>query len=166
MEMHGGSVAAYSEGLGHGARFEARLALAAGVHPGNGRSEPLTTPFSGSLRMLVVDDNRDAAESIASLIQMSGHEVRTVTEGAAAIANASTFRPDVVLLDIGMPGMNGHEVARRLRELPDGKSMRLIAMTGYDDASNKLKSAESGIDYHLVKPVDFAALKALLQPDK
>jgi PAS domain S-box-containing protein len=161
MEMHGGSVAAHSDGPGRGARFVARLALA----DERGAREPheRATPERASpLRVLIVDDNRDAGESLAKLMQMSGHEVRTLANGAAAVANAASFRPDVVLLDIGMPGMSGYEVARRLRELPGASSMYLIAMTGYGSDEDRTRSAESGFDEHLVKPLDFAALEALL----
>jgi CheY-like chemotaxis protein len=162
MEMHGGSVEADSAGPGKGARFVARLALA--NSPAAGPPRETSAPERGtSLRVLVVDDNRDAAESLARLIQMSGHEVRTLADGAAAVANATSFRPNVVLLDIGMPGMNGYEVARRLRELPDADSMYVIAMTGYGSDADRSRSAESGFDEHLVKPVDFAALDALLE---
>ncbi len=161
MEMHGGSVEATSDGPGKGARFVARLALA--NSPAARPAREASAPERGSsLRVLVVDDNRDAAESLAKLMQMSGHEVRTLANGAAAVANAASFRPNVVLLDIGMPGMNGYEVARRLRELPDAGSMYMIAMTGYGSDADRTRSAESGFDEHLVKPVDFAALDALL----
>jgi CheY-like chemotaxis protein len=95
-------------------------------------------------------------------MQMSGHEVRTLANGAAAVAKAASFQPDAVLLDIGMPGMNGYEVARRLRELPGAEAMCLIAMTGYGSDADRLRSAESGFDHHLVKPLDFAKLEALL----
>ena len=93
---------------------------------------------------------------------MSGHEVNVVTNGAAAIAQAASTRPDVVLLDIGMPGMDGHEVARRLRQLTNGPDMRLIAMTGYGGEDDRARSAESGFDHHLVKPIDLADLERLL----
>jgi CheY-like chemotaxis protein len=161
MEMHGGSVYAHSDGAGRGSRFVARLALADSQAQRPAR-ERIPPDRAAPLRVLVVDDNRDAAESLAKLMQMSGHEVRTLANGAAAIAQAAVFRPHVVLLDIGMPGMNGYEVARRLRELPDTDSMYLIAMTGYGTDEDRTRSAESGFDQHLVKPLDFAALEALL----
>jgi PAS domain S-box-containing protein len=161
MEMHGGSVAAHSDGPGRGSRFVARLALA--DDQGARQLQRSSAPERAApLRVLIVDDNRDAAESLAKLMQMSGHEVCTLANGAAAVANAASFRPDVVLLDIGMPGMNGYEVARRLRDLPASSSMYLIAMTGYGSEEDRARSAESGFDEHLVKPLDFAALEALL----
>jgi len=161
MEMHAGVVEARSEGLGRGACFIARLALAdsgAREHP----AEPARASTPTRLRVLIADDNRDAAESLARLLEMSGHEVNVVTNGAAAIAQAASTRPDVVLLDIGMPGMDGHEVARRLRQLTNGPDMRLIAMTGYGGEDDRARSAESGFDHHLVKPIDLADLERLL----
>jgi PAS domain S-box-containing protein len=161
MEMHGGTVHAQSDGPGRGARFVVRLALADSTQARPADSAA-ALQRTNPLRVLVVDDNRDAAESLAKLMQMSGHEVRTLSNGAAAVANAASFRPHVVLLDIGMPGMNGYEVAQRLRELPEADSMYLIAMTGYGSEEDRSRSAESGFDEHLVKPLDFAALEALL----
>src|SRR4029079_3472472 len=184
MEMHAGVVEARSEGLGRGACFIARLAVAdsgAREHP----AEPARASTPTRLRVLIADDNRDAAESLARLLEMSGHEVNVVTNGAAAVAQAASTRPDVVLLDIGMPGMdghevarrlrqptnrpeksvrgmNGHEVARRLRQLTNGPDMRLIAMTGYGGEDDRALSAESGFDHHLVKPIDLADLERLL----
>ena len=165
MEMHGGSVEARSEGPGRGARFVARLALA-DSRVGERDEEPAHGPAGASLRVLIVDDNRDAAESLARLLEISGHDVRVASNGAAAVAEATSVRPDVVVLDIGLPGMDGYEVARRLRELPSGAAILLIAMTGYGSAEDRAKSAESGIDHHLVKPINFADLEQLLlRPD-
>ncbi len=166
MEMHGGSVEAHSDGPGRGARFVARLALA-DARPG-ARAEPhAQAPAGAPLRVLIVDDNRDAAETLAHLLQLSGHEVRLVSNGPAALAEAARLPPDVVLLDIGMPGMDGHEVARHLRRLPGGAEMRLIAMTGYGGQEDRARSAESGIDHHLVKPLEFGELERLLsKPDE
>jgi CheY-like chemotaxis protein len=163
MEMHGGSVEAHSDGPGHGARFVARLALAQPRTGGRVVDAP-GARASAALRVLIVDDNSDAAESLARVIQTSGHDVRVVSNGAAAIASVATFRPDAVLLDIAMPGMDGYEVARRLRALPNGREMRLIAMTGYGSPQDRARSAESGFDHHLVKPLDLAQLERLLRP--
>jgi PAS domain S-box-containing protein len=161
IEMHGGTVEAHSEGSGRGARFVARLALAE-RSPGRRLVEE-AAPLGGMpLRVLIVDDNRDAAESLARLLQMSGHEVLTVTNGAAAVAHAAEALPDAVLLDIGMPGMDGYEVARRLRELPGADALQIIAMTGYGTQDDRRRSSESGIDHHLVKPLDFGHLERLL----
>jgi PAS domain S-box-containing protein len=161
MEMHGGRVDAHSDGPGRGARFVARLALA---ESGAGeRAEELARPSAGAtLRVLIVDDNRDAAESLARLLEISGHDVLVASNGAAAVDQAASMSPDVVLLDIGMPGMDGYELARRLRQLPKGSDMRLIAMTGYGGREDRARSADSGIDHHLVKPLDLAQLEQLL----
>jgi two-component system CheB/CheR fusion protein len=112
--------------------------------------------------VLVVDDNHDAGETLARLMELFGHEVTMLEDGAAALAQAEQVRPDVVLLDIGMPGMSGYEVAQRLRELPGADRVCIIAMTGYGSADDRQRSRDSGIDHHLVKPVDFAALQELL----
>jgi len=113
-------------------------------------------------RILVVDDNVDNAESIRLLFQLAGHQVRTAYNGHDALAAACAFRPEVVLLDIGLPGMDGYEVARRLREAAGGKKMLLIAQTGYGQEEDRRRSREAGFYAHLVKPVDPGALKALL----
>jgi PAS domain S-box-containing protein len=161
IEMHGGTVEAQSQGTGRGARFVARITLA-DAPPGRRMIEE-ALPLGGiPLRVLIVDDNRDAAESLARLLQMSGHDVLTVTNGAAAVAHAASTLPDAVLLDIGMPGMDGYEVARRLRELPGADTLQIIAMTGYGTPEDRRRSTESGIDHHLVKPLDFAHLERLL----
>jgi len=161
MEMHGGSVEARSEGLGRGSQFVARLALAsnAAEREAEPAADPAVTP---ARRVLVVDDNHDAAETLARLMEMWGHDVTIGTSGPEALEHAAQSLPDVVLLDIGMPGMDGFEVARRLRGLPGGEKLRVIAMTGYGGTEDRRKSAESGIDHHLVKPVDFTALQNLL----
>lgn len=113
-------------------------------------------------RILVVDDNQDSAESLALLLEIYGHEVRTAFAGPAALETASTFRPDVVLLDIGLPGMDGYEVARRLRAEHD--RCRLIALTGYGRDDDRERSREAGFDHHLVKPVDLNELARVLGP--
>jgi len=111
-------------------------------------------------RILVVDDNHDSAESLALLLELQGHDVRTAFTGPAAIETASAFRPEIVLLDIGLPGMDGYEVARRLRA--DLGRVRLIALTGYGRDEDRDRSREAGFDHHLVKPVDLEALKRML----
>jgi signal transduction histidine kinase len=161
MELHGGSVEALSAGLGHGARFIVRLRLAEAV-PAQAATTVPALGFCPALRVLVVDDNRDACDTLAHLLALSGHEVEAVADGAAALDYASRAQLDVVLLDIGLPGMDGYEVARRLRALPNGAQLRVIAMTGYGSAEARRQSRASGIDHHLVKPVDFGALQALL----
>ena len=113
-------------------------------------------------RLLVVDDNVDSADSIAMLLQVSGHEVRVAYSGPEALETAVEYQPDIVLLDIGLPGMNGYEVARRLRDHPDLKKAKLMAVTGYGQDADRVQSREAGFDYHLVKPVDPQKLQEVL----
>ena len=113
-------------------------------------------------RILVVDDNRDATETLAALLQLSGHETATAYDGKSAIEIAESFRPDVLLLDIGMPELNGYEVARRVRALPWGADTTLVALTGWGQEDDRRRSQEAGFDAHLVKPVDHAQLMELL----
>jgi CheY-like chemotaxis protein len=113
-------------------------------------------------RILVVDDSRDAAHSLAILLQGLGADVRTAGDGPTALDELLTYRPSVVLLDIGMPGMDGLEVARRARQLREGRDLTLIALTGWGQEADRRRSREAGIDYHLVKPVDLEELGRLL----
>ena len=113
-------------------------------------------------RILVVDDNHDSAESLAMLLSITGHETFTAHDGAAALDAAARHRPDVVLLDIGLPTLNGYEVCRRIREEPWGKEMVLIALTGWGQEEDRRKSHEAGFDGHLVKPVNYPALVGAL----
>lgn len=113
-------------------------------------------------RVLVVDDNRDSAETIAMLVELWGHDVRVVHDGPAALAEAPGWQPEVVLLDIGLPGIDGYEVARRLRQEPSLAGILLVAMTGYGQERDRELSREAGFDHHLVKPVDPVKLQALL----
>ena len=108
------------------------------------------------------DDNRDAADSLAMLLRINGHEIRTAYDGAEALQTASDFHPDVVLLDIGLPKMDGHEVAAQIRREPWGRPVRLIAVTGWSDETDRAKSRAAGFDHHLVKPLDTAHLAQLL----
>lgn len=115
-----------------------------------------------SLRVLVVDDNVDAADSIAMLIGIGGHRVQVAYDGPAALEMVPSFRPQVVLLDIGMPGMDGYQVARRLRQDPAGREAMLVAMTGWGQEEDRRQSKEAGFDRHLVKPAEPAVLEELL----
>ncbi len=163
VEMHGGGVEAHSDGPGRGSEFIVRLPVWAGQ-----RQEPLAngvaedTPRHAARRILVVDDNVDAAESLALILKLQGDEVRTAHDGPAALAAAQAFQPEVILLDIGLPGMNGYEVARRLREQPPFEGTLVVAMTGYGQEEDRRRSQESGFDHHLVKPVEPTALHRLL----
>ncbi|HEY3783729.1 MAG TPA: response regulator [Steroidobacteraceae bacterium] len=117
-------------------------------------------------RVLIVDDNEDAAESMALVLKLEGHETDFVYSAADALMHAASFRPDVVLLDIGLPGMNGYQVAQQMRELPGLKHVRLVAVTGYGRSEDRLRAREAGFDAHLVKPVDYAVLEKALRPNQ
>jgi CheY-like chemotaxis protein len=154
---------AHSDGPGRGSEFVVRLPLLtqappAAVRAGAVAAHGPVTP----LRILVVDDNADAAESLAVLLRLMGYEAQTATDGPAALAAAEAFHPDVVLLDIGLPGMSGYDVARRLKEAPWFGRGVLVAMTGYGSAGDRRRSEESGFARHLVKPVDVPTLQTLL----
>jgi PAS domain S-box-containing protein len=169
VDLHGGTIKAESGGPNQGSTFTVRLPRAPGEHkPGTEeRTEQRQThPKPLARRILVVDDNEDAARSLSWLLHMTGNEVRMAHDGPSAVDAAATFRPDVVLLDIGLPGMNGYEVAQRLRGIPELQGAVLIAQTGWGAEDDRRRSEEAGINYHLVKPVDFTALQALMaQPD-
>jgi len=113
-------------------------------------------------RVLIVDDNEDAANSLAMILKLSGYETASVYTAADALERAAAFRPDVVLLDIGLPGMDGYEVAQKLRELPGLRDIRLVAVTGYGQSDDRLRARDAGFDDHLTKPVEFAVLDRTL----
>ena len=163
LEMHGGSVEAFSDGPGRGSEFVVQVPVSEAPRqepPGNGVAEG--TPHHASRRILVVDDNVDAAESLALILKLQGDEVRTAHDGPAALEVARAFQPEVILLDIGLPGMSGYEVARTLREEPPFEEALVVAMTGYGQDEDRRRSQESGFDHHLVKPVQPDALYKLL----
>ncbi len=161
-EMHGGSVEARSDGSGKGSTFTVRLPVAdarASIadEPSAGMGQPVT-----GRRILVVDDNRDGADSLAMMLRVLGHQVLVNYDGEGALQAAATFRPDLVLLDIGLPGMNGREVCRRIREQPGGGEMVLVAVTGWGQEDDRRRSLDAGFDDHFVKPVNPADLERLL----
>ena len=162
-QMHGGSVSAHSGGEGRGSEFLVELPLPPRLGPREkrGKAAPARAPAQRR-RVLVVDDNIDAAESAAALLAIWGHEVRIVHDGSAALAATADFRPDAVLLDIGLPGKNGYQVARELRDLPGSNVRLLAAMTGYGQEEDRRRSAEAGFDVHLTKPLDLEQLQILL----
>ncbi len=164
VELHGGTVEAFSAGSGQGSEFVICLPARAKAQPDAGQqNEPqLTAAPANSHRILVVDDNADVAESLAMLLQLNGHEVRIASDGPAALEAARAFKPRYVLLDIGLPGMSGYEVAGRLRQLPETQRAVLIALTGYSQEEDRQRSKEAGFDHHLVKPVSMAELTAVL----
>jgi CheY-like chemotaxis protein/anti-sigma regulatory factor (Ser/Thr protein kinase) len=156
VQLHGGSVDAHSEGPGRGSEFIIRL-------PASARESPRPTPVQAAAapakpyqrkRVLIVDDDIDAADMLAQALQGAGHEVRQEHDGTSALVAAAQFQPDVVLLDLGLPGMGGLEVARRLRGYPQLAGIRILALTGFGQGSDRNRSAAVGIESHLVKPVD------------
>jgi PAS domain S-box-containing protein len=163
-EMHGGQVEVRSEGRGRGSEFVVRLP----VVPES--AAPQIQPYAGGAkagargvgRILVVDDNHDAAVSLATMLRLTGYEVHTAHDGIEAVAAAEEFRPDVALLDLGLPGQSGYDVACRIRERPWGKEVVLIALTGWGQQADRHRSTEAGFDHHLVKPVEPEALRQLL----
>ncbi len=166
-EMHGGTVHAHSEGPGKGSEFVVSLPL---VEPPQARSaSPAETPAAGAAvkrRVLIVDDNRDSAQTLAHLLTLLGNEVQTAGTGPEALNAANRIVPDMILLDIGLPGMDGLEVARRLRADRRFDGTVLVALTGYGSAEDRRQSQEAGFNAHLVKPVELEALKDLLAHPK
>lgn len=126
------------------------------------RMKEAIEPTGSSLRILVVDDNKDSAESLAILLRASGHDVRTAHDGATAVKTAIDFRPNVVLLDIGLPRMDGYEVARKMRQQSVLKNVVLVALTGYGQESDRKRSQEAGFDHHLLKPADYETVLQIL----
>jgi len=163
VELHEGSVAIHSAGEGQGTRVEVRLPLVLAPVPAVGATsvagERMPLPFR---RILVADDNIDAAHSLASVLELMGNDVLTVGDGQAALEAAPGFAPDLVLLDIGMPRLNGYEACRRLRELEGGGDLVIIAVTGWGQEEDRVRSREAGFDLHLTKPVDPVTVEALL----
>jgi CheY-like chemotaxis protein len=160
-QMHGGTLHARSEGLGKGAQFILRLpAVEAGpARAGSVRAEEEGLP---QRRVLVVDDNRDAAESLGTVLELLGAQVRLAHAGPEAIEAVAAYRPSVVLLDLGMPGMDGYEVARRLRARQGGAPLSIVALTGWGQDEDRRRTLEAGFDHHLVKPADIEQLQSLL----
>jgi CheY-like chemotaxis protein len=164
--MMGGSVAAQSGGLGSGSEFAIRLPLGS---PPPAPAAPTQAPVAaasesrGELKVLIADDNTDAAETLAMLVELWGHSVRVAYDGPGAVEAAREFRPDVCLFDIGMPGFDGYEAARRVRAEFDGNGVVLAAMTGFGLDSDRARGAAAGFDHFLVKPVAPDTVEQLLQ---
>jgi signal transduction histidine kinase/CheY-like chemotaxis protein len=164
VEMHGGTVQAHSDGIGQGSEFVVRVPVPAEASepalPQPSPREPAVhTP---ARRILVVDDNHDSAASLAMLLKLAGNETRTAHDGLQAVEAAAAFKPEVILLDIGLPKLNGYDAARRIRERSGSNGTVLVALTGWGQDRDRQMSKEAGFDAHLVKPVDLAALKQLL----
>jgi CheY-like chemotaxis protein len=159
-EMHGGSVSATSEGMDQGSEFTVRLPLVVE----SPQPLPLQIPAApaGPLRILVVDDNVDMANSLGRLLELEGHTITTAHDGLAALAAARKFKPNAIVLDIGLPGLDGYRVAEALRREPAFNDVRLVAVSGYGQAEDRSRAKAAGFDHHLVKPVDFGQLVSVL----
>ena len=162
VELHGGKVSASSAGRGKGSTFTVRLPVEAESAQSAPQEDVNRKESRAGHRVLVVDDNHDSAESLAVLLRLLGQEVELAHDGPSALEAAAAFEPELVLLDIGLPGLSGLEVARRLRQTPVGKQARLIAMTGYGQEEDRRRSMEAGFDRHLVKPIDPELVEGLL----
>jgi PAS domain S-box-containing protein len=165
VELHGGTVKVVSPGPGKGSEFTIRLPIAPEV-----RGKEMQQPGAdgeeeagSKRRILVVDDNKDAADSLAMLLRITGNEVHSAYDGLEAVGAVAAFQPDIVLMDIGLPKLNGYDAARRMREQPSGQGAVLIALTGWGQDEDRRRSKEAGFDYHMVKPVDPAELQGLLR---
>lgn len=164
VEMHNGQVIAKSDGIGKGSEFLIRLPVAA-VHevPANDVCSPPASPARESChRLLVVDDNKDAAFTLAMLLELKGHEVRIANNGTSALELATTFLPEVVFLDLGMPGMGGLEVAALVRKIPGLQNAVLVALTGWGQEGDRRRTADAGFNHHIVKPAEVAQLESIL----
>jgi CheY-like chemotaxis protein len=160
VEMHGGSIAAASEGADRGSEFTVKLPMVlarSGSHVDETADKRVYRR-----RVLIVDDNRDAADSLAMLLASLGADVQVAHDGAAALRICADWRPEVVFLDLGMPGMDGFEVVRRLRAEPALQGTRVVALTGWSQDEDKRRTSAEGFDGHLVKPVDLSQLHAVL----
>ena len=162
VEMHGGTVEARSEGEHKGSEFIVRLPLTQTQAGEKMQKAEKTATAKPGLRVLVVDDNHDAAQVLCMLLQSIGVNVEAVDSGPAALATIPDYRPNVILMDIGMPGMDGNEVARRIRQQPEFNDIKLIAITGWGQEKDRQRSRESGFDHHLTKPVNFQDLADLI----
>nr|WP_314630849.1 PAS domain S-box protein [uncultured Noviherbaspirillum sp.] len=165
VELHGGTIAVESAGNGQGTTFHVRLPLAAGIpveSPVDAGARQDARSDGRRFRILVVDDNADAAETMSDYLEMSGYASQVVYNGCQALEAVRTFRPEVVFLDIGMPGMNGYEVASEIRKIPEMAGVTLVALTGWGAGSDRQKAQEAGFDHHLTKPASFNTVQALL----
>ena len=164
VEMHGGSVSVESAGLGKGSTFSVRLPTISDAEAMDAQVVPVQeASLKTKLRVLVVDDNLDAAEMLAQLLTIYGHETRVANSGPLALAIVAEFRPAVVFLDIGMPGMNGYETARRIRADDPSASVTLVALTGWGAEADRIKATEAGFDHHFTKPVELGMVESVLQ---
>jgi PAS domain S-box-containing protein len=163
VELHGGSVSVTSRGAGHGSEFNVELPVHAGLTESTPSSEPAGDPTAGRRRrLLIVEDNADAREGLRLLLAYAGHEVETAEDAPTGLEKLRTFRPEIALIDIGLPGVDGYALARMARETPEARTTYLVALTGYGQAEDRNKARAAGFDAHLTKPVDPARLNAFL----
>jgi CheY-like chemotaxis protein len=160
-ELHNGSVAAASAGPGQGSEFTVRLPIAEGALAAASPTPPMVST-SRPRRVLIVEDNADARESLQLLLQLAGHEVETAPGGPSGLRKLQAFRPDVALIDLGLPGFDGYDLVRHVRRLPETQATRCIAVTGYGQAEDRRRALDAGFDVHLTKPVDPERLQRLL----
>jgi CheY-like chemotaxis protein len=154
VELHGGPIEAHSDGLGIRSRFTVQLPAVLHVVCADAATAAQRDARPNARRILIADDNRDAAITLALLLELQGHETQTAYDGVEALQIAETFRPDIAVLDIGMPKLNGYDVCQQLREHPWGRSMTMVALTGWGQSQDKQRAREAGFDLHLVKPVN------------
>jgi CheY-like chemotaxis protein len=163
VRLHSGRVEARSAGPGQGSEFRVYLPWQAQAAPDAAGSAPQQAATGAGHRILVVDDNADVAETTATMLELSGHRVLTAPDAPQALACVEEFEPEIVLLDIGLPGLDGYEVARRLRQLPKARRAWLVAVTGYGQPADRQRGREAGFDEHLLKPVDPQALAEMIE---
>jgi CheY-like chemotaxis protein/anti-sigma regulatory factor (Ser/Thr protein kinase) len=162
-EMHGGTVQVHSDGIGLGSRFTVRLPVLSEAFFGqDNQGESVQEENSSKRRVVVADDNKAAADGLSLVMDQLGHEVRTAYDGSQAVEIAAEFRPDLILMDLSMPGMDGYEAARRIRQQPWGKARLLVAVSGWGQEQHKSRAAEAGFDPHLVKPIATADRQRML----
>jgi CheY-like chemotaxis protein len=167
VEMHGGTVSARSDGPDQGSEFAVTLPLPVGLEevaaPVVAVQAAESAVSAAGRRILIVDDNRDSADSLASLLGVYGSQTQVAHDGLRAVEQASSFQPDLILLDIGLPKMNGYEVCRAIRGTPGGRDVLIVAMTGWGQEEDRRRSSEAGFDGHVVKPIEHTALLRLLE---
>jgi CheY-like chemotaxis protein/two-component sensor histidine kinase len=162
-EMHGGSVEVKSDGPGRGSEFIVRIPVLREIRQGStNRADGPGTVAGAKRRILVVDDNRDAAESLGMMLKLMGNEIRTAADGLAAVEVAEAYRPEMILMDIGLPKLNGYDACRRIREQSWSHGIVIVALTGWGQDEDRRRSQEAGFDHHLVKPVEIESLTKLL----
>lgn len=162
VELHGGTVIAHSDGVGKGSEFIVRLPIVEAHTYDEHEKAGMSATHATGIRILIVDDNRDACDSMKQLLRASGYDTRIAYDGLSGVNEAEKYRPDAVLLDLGMPKLNGYEACQRIRGEPWGQAMKLIALTGWGQIEDKQRTAQAGFDAHLVKPVDITVLEQLL----